>query len=141
MKYSCNECAATENAVAPCVLEIPECVGDMSVQFCPVTGDEIDWDRVEVIGSVTKESTSCAEESGQNNHQQPQPESVAPLKKYHDVAIIKEGEKIIAIVRGPCAHSNNWQEYYRQDVTEAVQTTVNAPCVPSNKFRILVREN
>lgn len=64
MEYSCNVCAETENAVAPCILEVPECLGDMSVQFCPVTGDEIDWDRVKVIDSITKDSTSCAQDAG-----------------------------------------------------------------------------
>jgi len=42
------------------------------------------------------------------------------MEKYHDIVIKKEDGKIIAIVRGLCTHSDNWQEYYRQDITQAV---------------------
>ena len=44
--YNCNACAETENATAPCILEIPECLGKPDVSICPVSGDKTDWCEV-----------------------------------------------------------------------------------------------
>jgi hypothetical protein len=49
------------------------------------------------------------------------------MDKNYDIVLTKKDEKIFAIVRGLCAHSGNWQEFYRQDITEAVSLIATAP--------------
>ncbi len=46
MILNCNSCAETEGGVAPCIFEVPKCLGVPPVLYCPVSGEKADWDIV-----------------------------------------------------------------------------------------------
>ncbi len=69
MQYLCNSCADTENGVAPCFYDVPDCLGSPPVNYCPVSGEGADWQIAEVV------STS---EQGEQASTSPNIESVPP---------------------------------------------------------------
>jgi hypothetical protein len=58
MFWECNDCAGTEYAKAPCILETPDFMGsEPPVRFCPVSTDQCSF---EAVPSNTLESPTTS---------------------------------------------------------------------------------